>query len=79
MYLTLYYTSAKEDNGASEEILVNYQVNSDDIKKVNRTKKNKWQNSIHSATKMSRKIKILKWWLVSGQQSTNLCLKTLTC
>lgn len=31
MYLTLYYTSAKEDNGASEEILMNYQVNSDDI------------------------------------------------
>lgn len=35
MYLTLYYT--KEDNGAREEILMNYQVNSDDIHKVNRT------------------------------------------
>lgn len=37
MYLTLYYTSAKEDNGTREEILMNYQVNSDDIHKVNRT------------------------------------------
>lgn len=37
MYLTLYYISAKEDNGAREEILMNYQVNSDDIHKVNRT------------------------------------------
>lgn len=36
MYLTLYYTSAKEDNGESEEILMNYQV-SDDIHKVNRS------------------------------------------
>lgn len=35
MYLTLYYT--KEDNGAREEILMNYQVNSDDIHKVNCT------------------------------------------
>lgn len=37
MYLTLYFTSAKEDNGESEEILMNYQVNSDDIYKVNHT------------------------------------------
>lgn len=37
MYLTLYYTSAKADNGAREEIRMNYQVNSDDIHKVNRT------------------------------------------
>lgn len=37
MYLILYYTSAKEDNGASEEILMNYQVSSDGIHKVNRT------------------------------------------
>lgn len=37
IYLTLYHTSAEEDNGASEEILMNYQVNSDDIHKVNRT------------------------------------------
>lgn len=37
MHLTLYYTSAKEDTGAREEIFMNYQVNSDDIHKVNCT------------------------------------------
>lgn len=37
MHLTLRYTSAKEDTSAKEEILMKYQVNSDEIHKVNRT------------------------------------------